>query len=188
MPRLPDSYAVWMGRLKSPEEYRIKYGVDAVHYLDEMVEVIRGMGPPSCLHVLRGRNTDSDLPVGPPAPPLEGVPLETDTLFDVLTECRVTKIPEEIEIIRYVNKIGSEGHIAMMRACRPGVMEYQLESTFLHHCYSRGGCRTYSYIPIAASGPNGAILHYGHAGAPNGRRLARYVVVAVAVSNCGLMG
>jgi Xaa-Pro dipeptidase len=55
-----------------------------------------------------------------------------------------------------------------MQACRPGLMEYMLESTFLHHCYARGGCR---HAPICASGPNGAILHYGHAGAPNSEPL-----------------
>ena len=46
-----------MGKLKSLEEWRAKYGVDAVHWVDEMADVIRGLQPP-CLHVLHGKNTD----------------------------------------------------------------------------------------------------------------------------------
>jgi Xaa-Pro aminopeptidase len=49
-----------------------------------------------------------------------------------------------------------------------GDMEYHLESRFLSYCYSTGGSRSPMYGPISASGPNGATLHYGHAGAPNG--------------------
>ncbi|GLC34339.1 hypothetical protein PLESTB_000740100 [Pleodorina starrii] len=169
MPRLPESYAVWMGRLKGPEEFKAKYGVDAVHYVDEMPDVIRGMAPP-CLHVLHGVNTDSGLTVSPPQSPAENIPLETGTLYDIITECRVIKIPEEIEIIRYANVIGSAGHIAAMRSAKPGVMEYCVESAFLHHCYTAGGCRSPMFTPIAASGTNAAILHYGHAGAPNDRQ------------------
>ncbi|KAG2491924.1 hypothetical protein HYH03_009659 [Edaphochlamys debaryana] len=170
MPRLPESYAVWMGRLKGPEEIKAKYAVDAVHFQDEAAEVVRGLAPP-CLHVLRGKNTDSGLDVKPPAPPVEGLPLEEEALFEAITECRVFKTPEEVEVIRYANRIGSEAHIAMMRAARPGLMEYQLESTFLHHCYNKGGSRSAMYTPIAASGPNAAILHYGHAAAPNDRQM-----------------
>ncbi|PNW81055.1 hypothetical protein CHLRE_07g342920v5 [Chlamydomonas reinhardtii] len=169
-PRLPDSYAVWMGKLKSLEEWRAKYGVDAVHWVDEMADVIRGLQPP-CLHVLHGKNTDSGLDVLPPAAPPPGIPLEQQHLFPALTECRVFKTPEEVEVIRYANAVGSAAHAAMMRSCRPGLMEYQLEATFLHHCYSQGGCRSAMYTPIAASGPNAAILHYGHAGAPNDRQM-----------------
>jgi Xaa-Pro dipeptidase len=49
------------------------------------------------------------------------------------------------------------------------MMEYQLESLYLHSIYSQGGCRSPHYTPIFASGPRAAVLHYGHAGAPNGR-------------------
>lgn len=49
------------------------------------------------------------------------------------------KTPEEVEVIRYANAVGSAAHAAMMRSCRPGLMEYQLEATFLHHCYSQVG-------------------------------------------------
>ncbi len=42
-------------------------------------------------------------------------------------------------------------------------------SVFLHHCYYQGGCRHMSYTCICASGANGAVLHYGHAGEPNSR-------------------
>jgi len=49
--------------------------------------------------------------------------------------------------------------------------EFQLESLFKHHCYYAAGCRHVAYTCICASGMNGAVLHYGHAAAPNTRKI-----------------
>ena len=36
-PRLPASYAVWMGPIPTPDVIRAKYAVDQVHYVDEVL-------------------------------------------------------------------------------------------------------------------------------------------------------
>lgn len=80
---------------------------------------------------------------------------------------RVYKTALELEVLKYVTEVSSAAHRKVMRMARPGKMEYQCESEFLNYCYSVGGCRHVSYTCICCTGDNGAILHYGHAGAPN---------------------
>lgn len=46
-----------------------------------------------------------------------------------------------------------------------------MEAIFQHWCYYHGGSRCMSYTCICAAGNNGATLHYGHAGAPNDKRI-----------------
>jgi Xaa-Pro dipeptidase len=36
------------------------------------------------------------------------------------------KTPQEVDILKYANRIGAAGHVAMMRAAKPGIMEYQV--------------------------------------------------------------
>lgn len=46
-----------MGEIKGPEYYRQLYSVDAVHYADEILQILTDLKPPA-LHVLHGKNTD----------------------------------------------------------------------------------------------------------------------------------
>jgi len=171
MPRLPPEHAVWMGPIDTPEEVREKYCVDEVHYVDDLASVLAESAPP-VLHTLVGVNSDSSASTQPAEfKGIEAFEKETDSLHTILTEARVIKTPEEIRVLEFANEIASAGHIQMMRECKPGMMEYQLESVFLNHCYREGGCRHAPYTPICGSGPNAAVLHYGHAGAPNNRRM-----------------
>ena len=54
-----------------------------------------------------------------------------------------------------------------MRNITTDMSEFQLEALFRHYCYFHYGHRHVAYTPICACGPNSAVLHYGHAGAPN---------------------
>lgn len=58
-----------------------------------------------------------------------------------------------------------------MRLVRPGMHEFQAEAEFLAYTYSIGGCRHVSYTCICGVGTNSAILHYGHAAAPNDKQI-----------------
>ncbi|XP_074896162.1 xaa-Pro dipeptidase isoform X2 [Buteo buteo] len=58
VPQLPESYAVWMGKIHPPEFFKKKYAVDEVHYVNEISSVLSSKKP-AVLLTLRGVNTDS---------------------------------------------------------------------------------------------------------------------------------
>lgn len=167
VPKLPECYAVWMGRLHDLEYFKKRYAVDEVHYATDIKDVLKSMKP-DVLLTLHGKNSDSGKDTREAV--FEGIgefKVDNKILYPIITECRVFKNSYELDVLRYINKISSEAHKEVMRHIRPGMKEYQLESTFNHHCYYKGGARHTSYTCICGSGPNGATLHYGHAGAPN---------------------
>ncbi|KAJ4913410.1 Metallopeptidase M24 family protein [Raphanus sativus] len=173
IPRLPEDYAVWLGEIKPLSHFKETYMVDMVYYVDEIIQVLseqfKGTGKP-LLYLLHGLNTDSGNLSKPAS--FEGIEkFETDltTLHPILAECRVTKSSLELQLLQFANDISSEAHVEVMRRVTPGMKEYQMESMFLHHTYMYGGCRHCSYTCICATGDNSAVLHYGHAAAPNDR-------------------
>lgn len=115
VPKLPAEYAVWMGKIASPEEFKSKYEVDEVFYVDQIQEVIKKINP-ELIFVYSGQNSDSKA-MGVPAK-FDGIDeykLEDKALHEILFESRVTKSAKELELIRYTNRISSEAHIAVMQ-------------------------------------------------------------------------
>ncbi|XP_064414568.1 xaa-Pro dipeptidase isoform X2 [Latimeria chalumnae] len=167
IPKLPEDYAVWMGKIHPPEHFKKKYAVDEVCYTSDIAEVLKSMKP-SVLLTLRGLNTDSGSTCREAS--FEGIvqfQVNNTILHPEIVECRLIKTDMELEILRYTNRVSSEAHKEVMKAIKVGMKEYEMESLFEHFCYSHGGMRHTSYTCICGSGMNSSVLHYGHAGAPN---------------------
>ncbi|XP_052230326.1 xaa-Pro dipeptidase-like isoform X2 [Dreissena polymorpha] len=147
-PKLPEAYAVWMGKLLTEEDFKTRYQVEEVYFLPEIADVLTKKSP-SVLLTLKGLNTDSGKYSREAA--FDGISqfkVDSELLHPEICECRVFKSDLELEVLRYANRISSEAHKSVMANIRPGMYEYQLES-----------------------GDNGSVLHYGHAGVPNSKQL-----------------
>ncbi|EPY20296.1 Xaa-Pro dipeptidase [Strigomonas culicis] len=169
IPRLPEDFATWMGALPTPDSVCAQTGADEVHYVDELAAVLAAKGV-HVLEVLQGQNSDSGLAVleasVPPAWLAQGGTVAGAWLYHALSTQRCYKTAREAEVLRYVCRASSVAHVEVMRTCRPGMSQHQLESTFLHHAYYHGGCRKVSYTCICATGHHGATLHYPQNDAP----------------------
>jgi len=86
-------------------------------------------------------------------------PLEFIALDHYLHDMRLYKGRSEIKYMRAAAKSSAQAHKRVMRSCRPGMMEYQLEAEFIHEC-SKKGARHQAYPAIFGSGRNGCVLHY----------------------------
>uniref|UniRef100_A0A674NAG2 Xaa-Pro dipeptidase n=1 Tax=Takifugu rubripes TaxID=31033 RepID=A0A674NAG2_TAKRU len=150
VPKLPESYAVWMGEIYPKEHYKEKYAVDEVHYTCD-VSVCK----------CRGQNTDSGSITRESS--FEGISrfqVNNTLLHPVMVECRLIKTDMELEVLRYTNRVSSEAHKMVMKSVKPGQKEYEMESLFQHYCYKKGGMRHTSYTCICGTGNNSSVLHY----------------------------
>ena len=86
-------------------------------------------------------------------------PGEIHDLRGPLDEMRRIKDAHEMDLMRQAADIASAGHARAMRACRPGMAEYELEAE-LSYEFRRRGADGHAYTPIVAGGANACILHY----------------------------
>ena len=82
-----------------------------------------------------------------------------NNLTPIVDSMRVVKDADEIMRLRRAVDISVAGHIAAMRAARPGMYEYQLEAV-LEDGFRSNGADRLGYPSIVGSGPNSTTLHY----------------------------
>jgi Xaa-Pro aminopeptidase len=77
----------------------------------------------------------------------------------MLHEMRLVKTADDIELLRRAIDITCEGHLAAIRALRPGVHEYEIEAA-IRYVFRKNGSPRSGYPPIVASAANATVLHY----------------------------
>lgn len=200
MPRHDDSYRIWCGEIHPPAHFKSLYAVDEVLYTENLNEWLASQvgDDKGLIHVLSGTNSDSGK--HPAQPDFDGfdsfvkkglvascdpnLGANTSALYQALSTARVIKSTDEIDVMQYCAVVASNAHVEVMRNVKNYHYEYEVEAKFLYEIYSKGGCRKSAYISICACGPNAAVLHYGHAGAPNDRRFTESDIVSVFGRRC----
>jgi len=146
VPQFTEYDAVWYGRLETLDQMRQRFDMDEVYYLTEFQTVLNKTAP-STVYIVAGETFPN------------GSYAINQTLTRALFTARSIKGPQEINLLRLVSQISSDAHVELMKMCRPGMYEYNLESRFLYETYNCG-MRQQAYTPIVGSGYNSAVLHY----------------------------
>ena len=182
-------------KIRPPSSFQVSYAVDQVLYIESLSDWLTSSllkedehggdgggdrsGVMAKIHLMEGINSDSGsraLPAsfdGDQSLFISTGRVDYAKLYNILSLCRVIKSTEEIEVMRYAAYVASNAHVQLMRAAakKECSFEYELEALFMYEIYRNGGCRRCAYTCIGACGPNAAVLHYGHAAAPNDRLL-----------------
>ena len=156
---------LWDGPRQGPDGLVARYGADDAFPIDDIEEILPGLLE-RCervfysmgvfgefdqrllgwMHALHARRQSGHAP---------------DELVDLdhlLHEMRLFKSRREVSVMKRSARIAVEAHRQAMRACTPGMYEYELEAEY-RYAFARHGAQC-SYEPIVAAGSNACVLHY----------------------------
>ncbi|VDM32459.1 unnamed protein product [Hydatigera taeniaeformis] len=171
VPKVSEEEEVFAGEIPSPADIAARYGVDEVHYTNEIKEFFNEKNP-TLLLTLLGLNSDSGKFTLPALfDGIEKFNVDSTVLHHEISECRLIKTPLELAVMRYAIAVTSAAHRHLMRKVKPGMFQFQMESLFQHYCYANGGCRHISFPCIAATGRDTYIINYGYPTTPNDSRI-----------------
>ena len=158
---------IWDGFRYGPQGARADFGFDAAYPISELeAKLPELLADHSTLWYSLGHDADWDSrvmaalnAVRAQARAGKRAPREVRDLRAELDAMRLIKDVHEIAAMKRAAVISSAGHARAMRACRPGMVEYELEAE-LGYEFRRRGADAHAYNPIVAGGNNACVLHY----------------------------
>ena len=158
---------IWNGKRVGVKDARKRYGADKAYSVEKFGEKIgKYLEGAERLYYTLGSNEDVDgeilsLFTGSVRSRIRsGQGL--DTLVDpspILSELRLIKNETELQRIQMATEITVAGHVAAMKAVKPGIYEYDLEA-LVESTFRMNGAQGPAFPTIVASGGNATILHY----------------------------
>lgn len=157
---------IWTGKLLSSKQIMNNYGFDACDYFESIEKIMRVNleGISVIYHSLKEdtfikkvfddtiSNLDKQYRKGVESPS------QVYSLKKVLHKLRLVKDKDEIKNIRKATDISSKAHVELMKRCKPGLNEKDLEAGLIYNFNLNNA--TEAYTSIVASGKNACILHY----------------------------
>ena len=167
-PRDPER-ETWTGKRAGVEGARERFGATAAYSIDELDERLKELVEPAdaLWYALRADGGDMDTRMLRLLAGFRGTrprsgkgPWDLRDPAQVLDGMRLVKEPGELALMREAAELAARGHLAVMRAGRPGVGEWELQAlldqTFRSHSATSGT----SFPAIVGSAANATVLHY----------------------------
>ncbi len=158
---------IWDGYRYGPKAAKVAFGFDAAYPIEQLDQKLPELlvDRDSLWHAI-GHDAEWDARI---TKALNAVRAQTRAgkrapraIHDLRAELdamRLIKDSAEAAIQQRAADIASAGHARAMRACRPGMAEYELEAELTYE-FRKRGADAHAYTPIVAGGANACVLHY----------------------------
>lgn len=167
VPKRDKLMEIWHGRRAGPEGAMKTYGADEAFTLDQIdAKVPELLRDQQRMYVHLGDESHFDERVTGWLNKVRAMkrqgynaPTELHDPSEIVHEMRLIKSKDDLRYLRRACEITAQGHIAGMKATRPGMFEYEVQAE-IEYVFRKQGSRRNGYGSIVAAGDNANILHY----------------------------
>ncbi len=157
----------WDGKRAGVEGAVSQYGADIAYSIDEIDTILpKYIKNTEQLYYAIGNNPEFDSKIIDLIVSLrrkgrvgEFAPSTITDTGKIVHEMRLIKSSEEVELMKKANYVSFQAHIEAMKATKPGMYEFEVESV-IDNQFKKHGANAPAYNSIVGTGANATILHY----------------------------